>query len=160
MGELMANDVLTSIPPLDLRLVSFGVTGWAPYWLMASCWRTAKQAGRADKNSRPQVMQSMTRNSLQRSLECSWKYFHASYRHILSILPVLILASVTHPWPRHQYQPPLPEVARLFEDAKKRTPLLAFPDSHGFKRTKSEWDPKKMLGYRKAMVCFLLFMPF
>lgn len=30
-----------------------GVTGWAPYWLMASCWRTAKQAGRAvDKNSR------------------------------------------------------------------------------------------------------------
>ena len=43
------------------------------------------------------------------------------HRHILSILPVvLILASFTHPWPRHQYQPPLPEAARFLKMQKKK----------------------------------------
>lgn len=133
-------------------LVSFGVTGWAPYWLMASCWRTAKQAGRAvDKNSR-QAPSDAEHDIQETDCKGHWSVFlqilpYVLYRHILSILPVvLILASFTHPWPRHQYQPPLPEAARFFEDAKKKNSTLGISKQPRLQTQKKRMRSKKDVG--------------
>ena len=64
------------------------------------------------------------------------------YRRILSILSVLILASFTHPWPRHQYQPPLPSALDFLQMLKKELHSRHFPTATASKDKKGTRSKK------------------